>query len=212
MSKEKVVKKVMLKNVILSYPALAEPEAFGDQAEKFKATFVITDENQVKEVQAAALEVGKAYFGADVAKKIRSGKIKFAVKKSGEEDSYPEGSYYIRTTSKNQPGLVSIYPSKDDPKKPARIEGKREIEEAFYPGAIVNASLVVTTYDRPDSKGITFFLNNVQKVRDGERLDSRVRAEDEFDVDADAVVGLEDFEAAEDEPASDEDDLGDLIG
>jgi hypothetical protein len=213
MSKEKTVVKVLLKEALISYPALFEPEAFGNQDPKYKATFVVTDAAEVRKLQEAALEVGRAYFGDDVAKKIRAGKIKFALKKSDEDDGYPEGSYYIRATSSKRPGVVSIYPSKEDPKKPARIEDPEEV----YPGAVVNASVVAAVYDRPDSKGITFYLNNVQKVRDGERLDSRVAAEDEFDVDADAIVDMADFESGDDEVSGTEteeatDDLSDLLG
>lgn len=54
-------------------------------------------------------------------------------------------------------------------------------------------------YDMPTSKGVSFALNNVQKLGDGKRLDGRVAATD-------------DFEALESEPASmGDDNLDDIL-
>ena len=53
-------------------------------------------------------------------------------------------------------------------------------------------------YDTDGNKGVTLFLNNVQKVRDGDRLAGRPDAEDDFD-------------AVEGEDGEEEDDLDDDI-
>jgi len=49
----------------------------------------------------------------------------------------------------------------------------------------VRASVTAFAYDRPESKGVSFGLNNIQLL-DGTtpRLDGRKAAEDEFEADA----------------------------
>ena len=45
----------------------------------------------------------------------------------------------------------------------------------------MRASLRPFTYDTNGSKGVSFALQNLQKLRDGERIDGRLRPEDEFE-------------------------------
>ena len=56
------------------------------------------------------------------------------------------------------------------------------------------ATLNVFAYDKAGNRGVSFRLNNVQKLDDGERLDGRLKAED-------------DFEAIDDKPA----DINDML-
>jgi hypothetical protein len=63
----------------------------------------------------------------------------------------------------------------------------------IYPGAYLKASLHAYATDRSDSKSVAFGLGNVQKTREGARIDSRVNAEDEFVADPQAAASLEDL-------------------
>ena len=49
------------------------------------------------------------------------------------------------------------------------------------------------SYDINGSRGVSFALQNVQKLRDGERIDGRLRPEDEFDAIQDRGADLEDL-------------------
>jgi len=53
----------------------------------------------------------------------------------------------------------------------------------MYPGAGVRASVSAFAYDSNGNKGVSFALNNMQKVSEGERLDGRAAADDEFTAD-----------------------------
>jgi hypothetical protein len=195
--------KVVLKKVRLSFPRLDKPEAFEGGQPKYKGTFIVEDEATKKEIAAAVLQVGKAAFGDKFADKIRSGKLNNPIKKTDPEDNpgYPEGSVFIRATSVEQPGLVAVWRGKDG--KPARVDA-----DQFYAGCVVNVSLYCSSFDMPANKGVTFYLNNLQFVEDGERLDNRIAAEDEFEVDEDAEAPLDDLDddANEDEDEDEDED------
>ena len=60
----------------------------------------------------------------------------------------------------------------------------------------MRASFTAFAYDNNGNVGVSFGLNNVQKLREGTRLDNRVAATDEFTadltqepVDIDALLG-----------------------
>jgi len=80
-----------------------------------------------------------------------------------------KGGVFITAKSKSKPGIVD--------------ENRDVILEPmdFYPGCICRASVVPFAYDKKGSKGVTFLLNNIQKLKDGTRLDGKKKAEDEFD-------------------------------
>ena len=88
---------------------------------------------------------------------------------------YPPGSVYINVRSKQPPGIVSRFAGEDG--RPLRITDPSEV----YSGCQVRASLNVFAYDRAGNRGISLGLNNVQKLADGERLDGRLKAEDDFE-------------------------------
>lgn len=189
---------VKLEGVIISYPSLFEKQEYGGK-EKYRCTFVIVSEVTLKALKKAAAFVAKEKWSDKAAKMKQSGKLKWPFKESTEENiGYPEGSTFIRVTSDNKPGVVSRIPDADG--KPTRIEDPN----AVYAGCIVNATVTAGWYDVDGSKGVTFYLNNVQLVGDGPRLDSRTNAADEFDADEDAVADLSDM----DTPAEDGDDIG----
>ena len=80
----------------------------------------------------------------------------------------------------NPPGIVYAHAGPDG--KPARM-AQEQIKGEMYPGVIVRASVTAFAFDTDGNKGVSFGLNNLQKVRNGERIDGRVAAENEFDID-----------------------------
>jgi hypothetical protein len=51
----------------------------------------------------------------------------------------------------------------------------------------VRAQLRAFSYDSNGNKGVSFALNNIQKLGDGERLDNRQAATDAFEADLSAA-------------------------
>lgn len=182
--------KVITPEAVLSYPQLFEPDENG----KYGAALVFPEGTDLKEMKAAAFQVVVDKFGEPKAKEMLQKKqLKFIggahhAFRDDVEGKYAEGSIYINARGKRAPGIVSRIP---DPKtgRPMLITDESEI----YPGVVVRASVVPYWYDVEGNKGIAWGLNNLQKIRDGERLDGRVAAEDEFAADEDAAASLEDL-------------------
>jgi hypothetical protein len=86
--------------------------------------------------------------------------------------------------------VVSIYPGPDG--KPTPITDPKLI----YPGCYLRASLgafaTPATKENP-SNSVSIALRNCQKVKDAPRIDSRVKAEDEFVADPNAAADLNDL-------------------
>jgi hypothetical protein len=161
------------------------PEAPNEKAKnkepKFKMMLVFDKETwkndpAAKALRAACVAAAEAKFGADAREKIKKGKLKMPWRDAsdyGDEGyGFPfdvEGNVMISFSSKEQPGVV------DRKAKPLMKESE------FYAGCTARVSYGVWGYDTDGNRGVTLFLNNVQKVADGERLAGRPEAEDDFD-------------------------------
>ena len=205
--------RIITPEAILSYPQLFEPKAASKNAEpKYSACLVFPEGSDLFELQAAYVEAAKAKWGDKAGKVIRA--MEHPTFRSDPDDvaakGYPVGSTFLNPRTTRKPSIVSIYPD------PATGKPMPVTDEALvYPGVIVKASLEPYTYDR-EKVGVTFGLGNIQIIRDGERLDGRAAATDEFDSDMGAVADLsdltdEDFPDTVNQMAAGEDDLSDLF-
>lgn len=79
------------------------------------------------------------------------------------------GTVYVRAASEFKPGVI------DGQKK--EIMNPQDV----YGGAFYRAQIHAYWYDVKGNKGVTFGLDNVQFVRDGEPFGGRQKAEDAFD-------------------------------
>ncbi len=89
-----------------------------------------------------------------------------------DDDAY-KNSYFINANSATAPGIV------DADRQP--IIDRSEV----YSGVYGRASINFYAYNANGNKGIACGLNNLQKIRDGEPLGGKSRAEDDFDIDDD---------------------------
>lgn len=80
-----------------------------------------------------------------------------------------EGMVFASATSKLQPGLVDA--------KLQRILS----EDDFGSGDYARATVTAYGYDKAGNAGVAFGLNNLQKVRTGERFSGRTAAENDFE-------------------------------
>lgn len=190
-------KKVITALAVLSYPWLHTKQKQKDDSTalpKYSATLIFTpallalpgEQERFELMKAALRAAGVEKFGAEAfAKLVKGEKFGKAFRTDWEAKDYPENSIFFNTRSDQQPGLV--YPhAEPGTTKPAKVAAE-DIQKTFYAGAIVRASLSAYGYDRSGNKGVTFGLNNLQKIRDGERLDNRAAAEDEFTADLSAA-------------------------
>lgn len=166
----------------LSYPHLDKPQPSTDgKAPKFSATLVFSAGADLRELQDAAMTAAKAewgteYKGRSLVEAFRVGDLRSPFRRDWEKKGYEKDSTFINARTLQAPQCAGV----DSEGRPFRIHTPLEIQEAFYPGCWVRASVKAFAYKRDGNAGVAFALNNIQKLGEGERLDSRLAAEDEF--------------------------------
>jgi hypothetical protein len=182
---------------ILSYPALFEPRAGPEGVEggkpKFSATFVFLKEVQKTPayvaMQKAVTDLALKAFKGDAAKAqaaIKGGQFRLPWRYDAAEKGYPEGSVYFtaRANPDRRPGVVGR--ERDAATgQPVIIMEEEQIvghPHELYPGCRVIGLVQFFAYDNI-GKGIGVSLQGLQKRGEGERLDSRVAAQDAFEAD-----------------------------
>jgi hypothetical protein len=171
-----MAQKVITPEAMLSYPALFAPKQTPSGELKYGCVLVFQEGADLSPLENAALAALEERWGARAKEMLQKNQLKWPFRDGAERDAqgYGPGTTFINVTSKLQPGAVDSDGGDDG--KPRRITDLSEL----YAGCFVRASLRPFTYDTNGSKGVSFALNNLQKLRDGERIDGRLRPEDEF--------------------------------
>ncbi len=181
----------------VSYSAVFEPKAAkeGDkkkysvnaifqvaETEKSKAAGTkIVDIEKLKElVRNVAIEK----FGADRTKwpKIgdKAGELKFPFRLGTEtshkdKDGYGEGTIFVNISNAlSKPGIVESFAGPDG--RPAPLGAQTDFYDGCYARAEVNAYF----WEYMGKMGVSLSLQNLQKLRDGERFGGRGNAADSF--------------------------------
>lgn len=83
-------------------------------------------------------------------------------------EPYVSGAVYLNLKSSQRPGVVdaAVQPIID--------------ESEFYAGCYARATVSAYAYEQKGNCGVSLGLRNIQKVRDGDALGSKTRAEDDF--------------------------------
>lgn len=165
--------RIMLKNVMLSFPALAEPQSFGEGEPAYGAKFPIKPnsehQKQLEEaILAEAKEQWKDKADSVVNMLIEDGKVAFVKKvyrskKTGEPYAGFEGAHYLSSrNAKTQPTVFNEYGE--------QLTSKGDIERKAYSGAIVNASLEIWAQDNKWGRRINCTLRGVMLTGEGENI------------------------------------------
>lgn len=199
MSEQKQVandaKRVRTGEMILSYPFFITPQIERDDDGNpkpggrltYSGAFIgfgKTPEDTLKQLKEAAYLAATERWGDAAKKMIEEGDLRWPFRKNVTAKKYDKvgGLWFFSARSQKKPGLVHRIPDPSNPTKPLKVESAEMIEKLFYPGAHVRATVRAFPYDKK-GKGVGFSLDNVQWLADGERLDNRVSAEDDFDAD-----------------------------
>ena len=173
-----MAKVVTKKPVRLTFTFLPDEEGV------FRTSALIpkTDKDLIKQIEDAieeAKEYGKsAKWGGKIPRNL---KIAFQDGDDTDIDKYPEneGHFLINARSKKKVGLV------DSDRQP--ILDADEI----YSGCWAYISISSFAYNN-ESKGVSFFLNNIMKARDDERFGGGTSSPDDdfadVEVDGDALI------------------------
>jgi hypothetical protein len=170
--------KLKLKNVRLSFPNLFTAKA-GDQpgsVPKFSAGLLLEPtDKQVKEIEAAMVEVAKQKWGAKWEGIYKSMKAtdKLALHNGDTKAQYAgyEGMVFVNASNPARPLVL------DRDKTPLGPEDGKP-----YGGCYVNASIELWAQDNKFGKRINAGLGGVQFFRDGDRFGGGTTA-DETDFD-----------------------------
>ena len=173
--------KVITGEVRLSYANLWEPKSINGGAPKYSVSIIIPkiDTRTVGKVKAAI----EAAYREGETKLKGNGKTVPALSalktplrdgdtERPDDEAYAD-SYFINANSATAPGIVD-----------SACETILERSQ-IYSGVYARASVNFFAFNSNGNKGIACGLNNIQKLRDGDPLGGKSRAEDDFATDDD---------------------------
>jgi len=163
----------MLKGVTMAFPALAEPQAFGEGEPAYGAKFPITiNGDHQKAIEAAmmaeAKEAWKDKADSVLAMLVEDGKVAFVKKvyrskKTGEPYQGFEGTHVLSArNAKSQPTVFNQYGEE--------LSGKADIERQAFSGARVNASVEIWAQDNKWGRRVNCSLRGVMLTGEGENF------------------------------------------
>ena len=168
-------------NTRWSYVNAWEPKSINGGAPKYSVSLIIpkSDTKTIEKIQAAiqaAYDEGQGKLkgnGKSVpALSVLKTPLRDGDAERPDDEAYAD-SYFINANSGTAPGIV------DADRQP--ILDRSEI----YSGVYGRASINFYAFNSNGNKGIACGLNNLQKIKDGEPLGGKSRAEDDFDTDED---------------------------
>lgn len=152
----------------------------------------------IKELDRVSMEAfGKPW------KKLPSDVYKKGIRNGASKDGlagYGEGTRFASLTSNAKPGVVD--------KNKNEISEEAGNADEIYPGCYMRATVRAYAYDKNGGKGVALGLQNLQKIKDGPRLDNRKAAKDDFDEDVDSkwLDDDDDFDSDDDDDFDDDDE------
>lgn len=179
--------KVVTGEVRFSYLHVFQPHAIEEgQQEKFSVSLLIPKSDKKtlakikKAVEAAKVAGQSTKFGGKIPPNLKT-PLRDGDAERPDQPEYA-GHYFLNANSTNKPGLVD-----------ANLDPILDSTE-LYSGCYGRASVNFYAYNVSGNRGIACGLNNLQKLRDGETLGGRSRAEDDFEaVEVEEDYGEDDF-------------------
>lgn len=173
----------------LSYAHIWEPGVNKDGTPgKYSASLLIDKKDKatiakIEKATEAAITTGQTILANAKGVVVRN-KLKLPLRDADEEgidDPAYEGMMFLNASSKSQPGIVN--------RKVEDILDQNEV----YSGCYCNVDVNFYAFSKEGNKGIAVGLNNIQKVKDGERLSGGRSAKEAFEVLPDDEEEEEDF-------------------
>lgn len=168
-------------NTRWSYVNAWEPKSINGGAPKYSVSLIIpkSDTKTIEKIQAAiqaAYDEGQGKLkgnGKSVpALSVLKTPLRDGDAERPDDEAYAD-SYFINANSATAPGIV------DADRQP--IIDRSEV----YSGVYGRASINFYAFNSNGNKGIACGLNNLQKIKDGEPLGGKSRAEDDFNTEDD---------------------------
>ena len=163
-------------NTRFSYANVWDPKSINGGAPKYSVSLIIPKDdtvtvNKIKAAIQAAYEEGESKLKGN-GKTVPALSVLKTPLRDGDlerpDDEAYANSYFINANSSTAPGIV------DADRNP--IMERSEV----YSGVYGRASINLYAFNSNGNKGIACGLNNLQKLRDGQPLGGKSRAEDDF--------------------------------
>ena len=160
-------------NTRWSYVNAWEPKSINGGAPKYSVSLIIpkSDTKTLEKIRAAIHEEGQSKLKGNGRSVPALSALKTPLRDGDAErpdDEAYANSYFVNANSGTAPGIV------DADRNP--ILERSEV----YSGVYGRASINFYAFNSNGNKGIACGLNNLQKIRDGEPLGGKSRAEDDF--------------------------------
>lgn len=186
---------------------LDNPDVFDDGGKAWSVTPILLNKGDDAVFRKAFEEAGKKLWGEKWDGIKKHAKFQSPFKDGGEMISregepyagFEAGQIVVKLSNKEgSPGIVSRlaqpiveYGGKTLIDKDAGTYEELE-ENKLYSGCHMKATFTAMAYDHPKNFGVSFKLENLQKVKDGERLGGggRAKATDDFE----PIDGVDDAE------------------
>lgn len=164
-----------------SYANVWEPKSINGGSPKYSVSLIIpkADTSTVEKIQAAikaAYEEGQGKLKGNGKTAPALSVLKTPLRDGDTErpdDAAYADSYFINANSAAAPGIV-------DADRQTIID-----RSEVYSGVYGRASISFYAFNSNGNKGIACGLNNLQKIKDGEPLGGKSRAEDDFSTEED---------------------------
>lgn len=143
---------------VISYPALFEPKAMEEgKDKKYSVEMIFPEGTDLTKLKAAAKLAAEEKWGKKIPAKLKSPFRDGDVDREGKEEY--AGKVFISARSKSKPRVIV-----------GQEMRACENPEEVYGGCVCAVSVTAFAYDNSGNKGVSFYLNSVWKVRDGQRL------------------------------------------
>lgn len=175
----------------ISYPTLFEPKADLNGKMKFSLQMLFPKTVLAKQLKAAkgpastlisednlkglyqeCVKVAKQTFGPEVdisQLKMPNFRDGDKPKLNGKVEENAKGMIVLNASTNERPKVLRT--------DKTQIEDKDEV----YPGCWCRAVLCIASFNMPGAKGVTMYVNGVQKLADDQTFSGRARVEDVFD-------------------------------
>lgn len=167
-------KKVITGNCVINFAHVFTPRAASPGAEqKYSAMFILdktTNKVDLDRLVLAAYTAGREKW-RDFDTMAQQRRVRLPFRDGAEKEGQPgfgKNKIFINCSSQQRPGVVD-----------ANVQPIMDPKE-IYSGAVVRASVRAFAYDQAGNKGVSFGLQHVQKVADGEAIGNWSKPEDDF--------------------------------
>ena len=166
---------IMLPEFRVSYPNVFKPVNTATEGEPPKMEYTMevlfAKDTDLSGLKKAIDEAIVKTWGPDKTKwpaNLRK-PLKDQGTKAKQSPHLVSGAAYFQMKSRQKPGLV-------DQKLNDIIDPSE-----FYGGCYARATVQVAAYNKPMSKGVSIWMQNIQKIRDGEAFSGRTKAQEDFE-------------------------------